>query len=233
MTQATNPSPWRVLLPPMLGAGELPDVETAAAFKRAIADPAVTRLIGLCAGELGQLVREGAAEHFAHACVQGSATGDTTPVQWLEVQLGMLRAEVNLARKERAVAAERRHAERDASKPLFEAVNAMSRAATAERESLLARLQTRASGAPRKSRWTELRAAGLSDEEISRLELRDEDAEEARQANQWRERIATLDAQLAKCRAYYDDPLHDPEHVRGLGFDNLVDAQLAQAASAA
>lgn len=233
MTQSLNPSIWRVLLPPVFGATEAPDAQTARAYKIAAADPKVFLLTRQCVNELLRLVNEAAHDHMLHAAVMGAATGDTTPAQWLEVQLGMLRAEIELSGKERATAADRRRAERDAARPLFEAVNRVSFAATSERDALLRRLQAQRADAPRKSRWTELRGAGLSEEEIARLELKPEDAEEERQATAWRERIAALDAQLAKCRAYGEDPLHDPGHVRGLGFDDLVDAHRAGTAVAA
>lgn len=232
MTQSLNPSIWRVLLPPVLGGAEMPDVETTNAYKLAAADPAVERLIDLCVNELMQLVKGAGADHFAHAAVQGAATLEGTPAQWLEVQLGMLRAEIELTRKERATAADRRRAEREAAKPLFDAVSRLSVAAATERDAVLGRLQARSSDSPKKSRWTELRAAGLSDEQLARLDLRDEDAAEAEQVRQAQARLAVLDAQLVKCLAYSEDPLHDPEHVRGLGFDDLVDAHLAIVATA-
>jgi hypothetical protein len=101
-----------------------------------------------------------------------------------------------------------------------------------EREAMLRRLDTLRSTAPRPSRIQALRAAGLGDEEISRLNIEPAEEEE-RQAAEWRQRIAVLDAQLAKCRAYGEDPLHDPEHVRGLLSDELIDAQLARSTAAA
>lgn len=232
MTKPLNPSLWRVLLPPLLGGAQTPDPETAAAFKQAVADPAVQRLIATCVNELLQLVRQGGADHFLHAAVQGAATLETTPGEWLEVQLGMLRAEIEQARKERCVAVDRRRAEYEAAKPLTDAVNRVSMQFTLERDNLLRRLEVHRSNAPRESRWTKLRAAGLSDDEISRLDLKAEDQDQERQAAEWRERIAALNAQIAKCVAYGQDPLHDPEQVRGLGFDHLVDAQLSRATAA-
>lgn len=233
MNQSLN-SLWRVMQPPLLGGPEMPDAETTAAYKLAVADPVVQRRIAACVNELAQLVKEAGAEHFAAAAVQGAATLDaTTPAQWLETQLNMLRTEIELTRKERSVATERRRAENAAAQPLIDAVSRVAQDAASQREALLRRLDALRRHESSQSRWTQLRAAGLTEEEIARLALKPEEQDPEQQAVLLRRRIPELDAQLAKCRAYAEDPLHDPEHVRGLGFDGLVDAQLALRATAA
>lgn len=73
----------------------------------------------------------------------------------------------------------------------------------------------------------ELRAAGLSDGEIALLSLPPQQQAEDAEAAAIRGRLGVLNEQIVKCEAYGKDPLHDPQHVRGLGFDDLVDSQLA------
>jgi hypothetical protein len=225
MTQSANPSLWRTLFPAMLGGSELPDAETIKAYKIAAADPNVVRLIGACTSELVRLVTEGGAEHMMHAAVQGAALGDITPAQWLENQLGMFRSEIELVRKERKLTADRRRAEVVSLKRLSDAVQRFTMKASAERDALMARVRSAELGGEQPSRWTELRAAGLTDEEIRRVGLPlDRDA----QVKAWRDQLAMLDQRLAKCAAFRADPLRDPEHVRGLGFDDLIDGYANQ-----
>lgn len=233
MNQSLNPS-WRVLLPAMLGGTELPDPESTAAYKLAVTDPEVQRLLAACVNELVQLVQEAGADHFATAAVQGAATLDaTTPAQWLETQIGMLRAEIDAAKKERATAMQRRRAEAERRRPLVDAVNRVGAGASAERQALVRHLEALRGNGPRRSRWNELRSVGLTEEQIAKLDLPSQDTDEDHQREKLRRRIAELDAQLAKIRTYGEDPLHDPEHVRGLGFDDIVDTQVAAATAAA
>jgi uncharacterized small protein (DUF1192 family) len=220
-----NSSLWRVLLPHTMGDTDPPDAPTARAYKLAAADAEVRTLILMCVNELRNLVDEGAAEHFLHAAVQGAATLDSTPIDWLKTQIGMLRAEIDKVKQERQRATKRRLQEVQARKPLTDLVQRLSVAATNERDALGRQLDALRGEAPRKSRHQELRAAGLNDEQIATLRLPPEQAAEDEQVAAIRERIAVLEGQLAKYTGYEVDPLHDPERLRGLGFDELIDAQ--------
>jgi hypothetical protein len=230
-TSTSSQSLWRSLLPHTMGSVDVPDAETARAYKLAVADASVRSLVFACANELKQLVEEGASEHFMHAAIQGAAMIETTPAEWLKTQLGMLRAEIESVRHEGRCAKDRRLQENQARKPLADAVDRLGLAAQQERETLSRRLaDALGSKIAKKARHQELREAGLSEAEISALKLPPEDQAEEEQRALVRQRIAILDEQLARCKAYAVDPLHDPEHARGLGFDDLVDAQLADKA---
>lgn len=229
-----NSSLWRVMLPPLLGSEQPPDAPTMDAYRLAASDPAVRKLTCACVAELTRLVARGGADHFLHAAIQGAAIEGTTPVQWLQVQLGMLLSEIELVKKEAVTAASRRRADHASIAPLANAVYQLNTSAVAEGESIQRKLYALRQGSNQvkaAERIDGLRAAGVSDADIEKLGYTPPVGVE-HEVSALRQRALELDSILARCRAYSEDPLHDPEHVRGLVSDDLVDAQLARVTTA-
>ncbi|MDB5957521.1 hypothetical protein [Ramlibacter sp.] len=231
---------WRFLHGPLTGGAVLPDVETVRAHKLAVADREVTRLAQSCAYELTRLVEQGALEHFLTGATYGSAALETTPAEWLRVELGKLQAEQQTLKQEGQTAVGRRRAEMERSAPLTRAVGELDFRMTAARGGALRTLDAllRSAREPVRniSRWQQLLAAGLTVHQMSEVMPGVESAaaqtaaERDAEVQKHQETLRNADTVLKAIKCWHDDPLHDAEHLRGIGIDDLVDAQIHRSA---
>lgn len=241
--QSVNPSIWRTLLPAILGAAEAADGETINAHRLASADPAVVKLASLCVSELARLVQDGGYEHFISGSIQGGAVAEVTPAQWLETQLGMLRAEIDLLKRERQTAKDRWREAAERARPLVLAVGELSMKAEATRNAAMRHLDGLARSArepvSNMARYETLLAAGLTRDQMNTVmpgiqEAATElPAQREEQVTKFQAMAQEAERVLVAVKAWADDPLHDVAHLRGIGLDHLVEAQSAHGLVAA
>ena len=209
---------------PLALNGTLPHAEVAR-ICAIYGDPKVQRLADQLCGARAHLAevaayRGGIAEAIE---VAGSAGGSV--VESLLRLIREAKDEIQAARADHDVHDAVRKARNELLRPLAVAVGSLSSSLSMERQGLQSRIDAGmgAHTPAESSRYTALRAAGLSDVQISDLGV--ESPEVGILA--LRDRAAVVDSMLAQCMAFGADPFKSPEHLAGLGFDTLIETRTA------
>lgn len=117
-------------------------------------------------------------------------------------------------------------ARNDRMRPVAMAVSEMSVKANVEREALRRHVTAAESEHVHKGvdagRFQHLKAAGLSRDQIAGLGQPDPAVAQDK-LDMLRARLAEVENVIAKCSAYFADPLRRTRHLAGLGLDNLID----------
>lgn len=226
----------RYFLAPLFGESDLPDEQTGDAYRVACKDPAVRGLAARCCAALRQLTDETGFAHYLRLSVEMGATQDQTPADWLRGELARIDSERDHWRQELTVDQARRRAELERTQVLRAAVGALATKAEAEQAGIINQIDalSRKALPPEASKYAALRDVGLSHDQIQSLGIPAgvTGTERQERADALRTRLPALKNVIAKCSAFALDPLFRPEHLSGLGLDDLIAASTAQGAEA-